>query len=80
MKTIRNSVITLLASVTVLVVGGATLGQTPILAVQTPVLKQRVVRAKPARTILNPKLRSDVIVVKFREGTRGKREVRAAPS
>lgn len=70
MKTIRNSVITLLASVAVLVVGGATLGQPPTLAVQTPVLKQRVVRAKPARTILNPKLRSDVIVVKFREGTR----------
>src|SRR5690242_2881077 len=70
MKTIRNSAIRLLASVAVLVIGGATLGQTPILAVQAPVLKQRVVRAKPARTILNPKLRSDVIVVKFREGTR----------
>jgi DNA-binding CsgD family transcriptional regulator len=70
MKTIRKSAITLLASVAVLVIGGATLGQTPTLAVQTPVLKQRVVRAKPARTILSPKLRSDVIVVKFREGTR----------
>jgi hypothetical protein len=70
MKTIRKGAIALLASVAVLVVGGATLGQTPTLAVQAPVLKQRVVRAKPARTILTPKLRSDVIVVKFREGTR----------
>src|SRR5215813_11639910 len=33
-------------------------------------LKERLVPPKPEQTILNDQVRSDVIVVKFREGTR----------
>jgi subtilisin family serine protease len=70
MKTVRKSAITLFASISLLVIAGATLGQTRTFALQEPVLKQRAVRTKPVRTSLSPKVRSDVIVVKFREGTR----------
>ena len=50
---------------------GATLAQIPIQTTQFVALKQRPVRLKPAKTILNTaKSRADVIVVKFREGTR----------
>src|SRR5262245_16341000 len=61
MKNLKRILFTL----PLLFIAGATLAQDP-----GPNLKQRVVRAKPARTILNPaKARADVVIIKFREGT-----------
>jgi subtilisin family serine protease len=54
----------ILWTIPLLFIAGAALAQNPA------TLKQRNVRPKPARTILNPaKARADVIIVKFREGT-----------
>jgi hypothetical protein len=71
---IVRAVISILFTTPLWVSAGAALAQGPSQSGQPATLKQRLVRPKPARTILNPaKVRTDVIVVKFREGTRVKR-------
>ena len=79
MKTNRRNAVTFIISivglVSTLITARATLGQTrtAILqgqVVQATVLKLRSVRPKPLHTTITPKVRADVLVVKFREGTR----------
>ena len=79
MKTNRRNAVTFIISivglVSTLITARATLGQTrtAILqgqVVQATVLKLRSVRPKPLHTTITRKVRADVLVVKFREGTR----------
>ena len=79
MKTNRRNAVTLIIStaalVSTLMTTGATLGQTRTAILQTQVaqatvLRQRAIRPKPLHTAITPKVRADVLVVKFREGTR----------
>jgi hypothetical protein len=74
METITRKAVKLtayvVASIAILVSAGATLGQIRIATLQAPALKARAVRSKPARTVVTPAMRADVVVVKFREGTR----------
>src|SRR5205823_5752796 len=77
LKTLKQKIVTVAlstlftASILASAVAMLALAQDPSHPGQPAALKQRVVRPKPARTVINPaKARADVIVVKFREGTR----------
>ena len=75
MRTLKQKIVRValstLFTVPILVSAVAMFAQAPSHPGQPAALKQRVVRPKPARTVINPaKARADVIVLKFREGTR----------
>jgi hypothetical protein len=61
---IAKAAISILFTIPLLVITGATIAQSPSQVDQPAVLKQRLVRPKPARTIVNAaKVRTDVMSV-----------------
>ncbi len=70
MKTFGRNAGLVVMSIVVAIFFQASAAFTQLAPALPQALKQRSVRSKPAKTILNSRLRSDVIVLKFREGTR----------